>query len=52
MFSVETIRMFKPDSQVYQLAVDQLACDPQEILFFSSNARDVSGAATFGFQAV
>ena len=52
VFSVETIRIFKPDPQVYQLAVDQLACDPQEILFFSSNAWDVSGSATFGFQAV
>lgn len=52
VFSVETIRMFKPDPQVYQLAVDQLGCDPQEILFFSSNAWDVSGSATFGFQAV
>ena len=52
VFSVETIRIFKPDPQVYQLAVDQLGCDPQEILFFSSNAWDVSGSATFGFQAV
>ena len=52
VFSVDTIRIFKPDPQVYQLAVDQLGCDPQEILFFSSNAWDVSGAATFGFQAV
>ena len=52
VFSVETIRIFKPDPQVYQLAVDQLGCDPQEVLFFSSNAWDVSGSATFGFQAV
>jgi 2-haloacid dehalogenase len=52
VFSVDTIRIFKPDPQVYQLAVDQLGCDPQEILFFSSNAWDVSGSATFGFQAV
>ena len=52
VFSVETIRIFKPDPQVYQLAVDQLGCDPHEILFFSSNAWDVSGSATFGFQAV
>jgi 2-haloacid dehalogenase len=52
VFSVETIRIFKPDPQVYQLAVDQLGCDPQEILFFSSNAWDVSGSATFGFQDV
>ena len=52
VFSVDTIRIFKPDPKVYQLAVVQLGCDPQEILFFSSNACDVSGSATFGFQAV
>ena len=52
VFSVDTIRIFKPDPQVYQLAVDQLGCSPHEILFFSSNAWDVSGAATFGYQAV
>ena len=52
VFSVETIRIFKPDPKVYQLAVVQLGCDPQEILFFPSNAWDVSGSATFGSQAV
>ena len=52
VYSVDTIRLFKPDPQVYQLAVDQLGCDPKEILFFSSNAWDVCGSATFGFQTV
>ena len=52
IYSVDTIRIFKPDPQVYQLAVDQLGCDPKEILFFSSNAWDVCGSATFGFQTV
>ena len=52
VYSVDTIRIFKPDPQVYQLAVDQLGCDPKEILFFSSNAWDVCGSATFGFQTV
>lgn len=52
VFSVDTIRIFKPDPQVYQMAVDQLGATPEEILFFSSNAWDVSGAATFGFQTV
>ena len=52
VYSVDTIRIFKPDPQVYQLAVDQFGCDPKEILFFSSNAWDVCGSATFGFQTV
>ena len=52
IFSVDTIGVFKPSLIVYQMAVDQLGSTPEEILFFSSNAWDVSGAATFGFQAV
>ena len=52
VYSVDTIRIFKPDPQCYQLAVDQLGCDPQEILFFSSNAWDISESANFGFQAL
>ena len=52
IISVDTIRIFKPSPKVYQLATDQLGCRPEEILFFSSNAWDVSGAATFGFKTV
>jgi 2-haloacid dehalogenase len=52
VFSVDTIRIFRPDPNIYQLVVDQLGCDPQEILFFSSNAWYVSGSTTFGFRAV
>ena len=52
VYSVDTIGVFKPAPQVYQLAVDQLGSTPEEILFFSSNAWDVSGAAAFGFQVV
>jgi len=52
IISVDTIEIFKPSPIVYQLATDQLSCNPEEILFFSSNAWDVSGAATFGFQTV
>ena len=52
VFSVDSIGIFKPAPQVYQLATDQLGCSPEEILFFSSNAWDVSGATTFGFQTV
>ena len=52
IISVDTIEIFKPSPKVYQLATDQLGCKPEEILFFSSNAWDVSGAATFGFKTV
>jgi 2-haloacid dehalogenase len=49
-FSVEEVGVFKPDPRVYQIAVDGLNVTPDEIVFQSSNAWDVSGAATFGFR--
>ena len=52
IISVDTIKVFKPSPKVYKMATDQLGCNPEEILFFSSNAWDVSGAATFGFKTV
>ena len=52
IISVDTIEIFKPSPKVYKLATDQLGCNKEEILFFSSNAWDVSGAVTFGFKTV
>ena len=52
VFSVDTIRIFKPDPQVYQLAVERLQLAPEEIAFQSSNAWDAVGAAAFGLQVV
>jgi len=52
VLSVEEVGIFKPDPRVYQLAVERIGVQAPEILFFSSNAWDVAGAASFGFQAV
>jgi 2-haloacid dehalogenase len=52
VLSVEEVGIFKPHPKVYQLAVDRLAVRPDQIAFQSSNAWDVSGAATFGLRAV
>ena len=42
IISVDTIEIFKPSPKVYNLATDLLGCMPGEIIFFSSNAWDVS----------
>jgi 2-haloacid dehalogenase len=52
ILTVEDVGIFKPHPKVYQLAVDRLAIPPDQIAFQSSNAWDVSGAATFGLRAV
>jgi len=48
--SIEEVGIYKPDSRVYQLAVDQLGIPPERICFVSTNAWDASGAAHFGFK--
>lgn len=48
--SIEQVGIYKPDRRVYQLAVEALGVQPEEISFQSSNAWDASGAAHFGFQ--
>ena len=50
VISVDSLGVYKPDPQVYQLAVDQLDLQPREIAFQSSNAWDAAGAGAFGFK--
>ena len=47
--SIEDVGIFKPDPKVYQLAVDKLSVQHEEIIFQSSNAWDAAGASAFGF---
>ena len=50
VLSVEDVGIYKPDPQVYQLAVDRLDAAPGQICFVSNNAWDSHGAAHFGFK--
>jgi 2-haloacid dehalogenase len=50
--SVDELAVYKPDRRVYQLACDRLGLASNEIVFLSSNAWDVAGAASFGFRVV
>ena len=52
IFSVDTIRVFKPNPKVYEYAANKLERRPKEIVFFSSNSWDIAGASSFGFQSV
>jgi len=52
LISADDLKIYKPHSSVYQLAVDELNLPPDQISFMSSNAWDVQGAANFGFQVV
>lgn len=47
--SADTVHLFKPSPEIYQLAVDFFGVNKKEILFVSSNAWDIAGAKSFGF---
>lgn len=49
ILSVESLRLFKPLAEVYQMAVDALAVPVERIGFVSSNCWDACGAQHFGF---
>ena len=52
VISVESVGIFKPAPEVYQLAVERLAVKPEEICFVSSNGWDAYSASAFGFQVI
>ena len=51
ILSVDTIGVYKPKPAVYQMALDKLGASIEELIFFSSNQWDVSGASVFGLDA-
>ncbi|MEY4729232.1 MAG: hypothetical protein RL020_390 [Pseudomonadota bacterium] len=52
VISVDSLRCFKPDPRVYQLAVDKLSVPKSSIAFVSSNGWDIAGCGAFGFRPI
>ena len=52
LFSVEEVKIYKPDNRVYDLPVKKYKIQPKEITFLSANSWDVSGGGNFGFNSV
>ena len=52
LFSIENVKVYKPDSKVYEMPVKKYSVKPSEITFLSSNTWDVSGGGNYGFNAI
>jgi 2-haloacid dehalogenase len=52
VISVDTLRLYKPDPRVYQLALDKLGVAKSSIAFVSSNGWDIAGCGAFGFKPI
>lgn len=52
LLSVDSVGVFKPSPQVYDLVQQTLGQRPDQVLFVSSNGWDVASAAAYGFQTL
>ncbi|SFJ45016.1 2-haloacid dehalogenase [Halobacillus dabanensis] len=49
LLSADDVQVYKPHPEAYQYAHEQLGFEKEEVLFFSSNPWDITGAASYGF---
>ncbi len=52
LFSIEEVKIYKPDSKVYEIPVKKYSIKPNEITFLSANTWDVSGGGNFGYNSI
>ena len=52
IFSIEEVKIYKPDSKVYNLPIKKYKIEKIETAFLSSNTWDVSGGGNYGFQSI
>ena len=52
LFSVEEVKVFKPDSKVYEIPTKKYNIKANQITFLSANTWDVSGGGNFGYNSV
>ena len=52
LFSIEEVRIYKPDSKVYEIPTKNYNIKVNEIAFLSANTWDVSGGGNYGYNAI
>jgi len=52
LFSIEQVRIYKPDSKVYDMPIQKYHIEKNEVVFLSANTWDVSGGGNYGYQSI
>ena len=52
VFSIETVGIYKPNADVYNIPIKKYNISKSEVLFLSSNTWDVSGGGNFGYKSI
>ena len=52
LFSIEEVKIYKPDPSVYEIPIKKYRIKSNEITFLSANTWDVSGGGNFGYNSI
>ena len=52
VLSVDVLKMFKPQPEIYALVTDHFKCKPSDVTFVSSNRWDVMASVSVGFRGL
>ena len=52
LFSIEDVKIYKPDPRVYELPIKKYKIKSDEVTFLSANTWDVSGGGNFGYNSI
>ena len=52
LFSIEEVKLYKPDPRVYEIPIKKYKIKSDEITFLSANTWDVSGGGNFGYNSI
>ena len=52
IFSIEEVKIYKPDSKVYDLPIKKYQIKKDEVVFLSANTWDVSGGGNYGYSSI
>ena len=52
LFSVEEVKIYKPEPRVYEIPIKKYKIKSEEITFLSANTWDVSGGGNFGYNSI
>ncbi len=52
LFSIEEVKVYKPDSRVYEIPIKKYKIKVGEVTFLSANTWDVSGGGNYGYNSI
>ena len=52
LFSIEEVKIYKPDPRVYEIPIKKYKIKSDKITFLSANTWDVSGGGNYGYNSV